>query len=68
MLCLPDGLYRELGAVDPWVEPIVVELSSTAVSELSLLSALAPLMCTDLRLPHSDVLVATGASEEGLAV
>ena len=67
MLCLLDGLYRELGPVDPHAEPIVIELSSVAVSELSLLAALAPLMCTDLRLPHSDVIVATDASEEGLA-
>jgi hypothetical protein len=67
MLCLLDGLYRELGTVDPLVEPVVVQLSSSAASELSLLIALSPLMCADLRLPHSDVIVATDASEEGLA-
>ncbi len=67
MLCLLDGLYRELGTVDSLVEPLVVQLSACAASDLSLLIALSPLMCADLRLPHSDVIVATDASEEGLA-
>ena len=66
MLCLLDGLYRELGPVDDALEPLVIGVSAGVSSELSLLAVLAPLMSADLRLVHSDALVATDASEEGL--
>ena len=62
MLYLLDGLFRELGAVDPILEPLVIGVSPTASSEPSLLVVQAPLMCTDPRLPHSDVLIATDVS------
>jgi hypothetical protein len=65
MLCLLDSLYRNLGDVES--DPEVVPLQPCECTDLGLLSALAPLMVTDLRLPHSDRLLATDASDTMLA-
>jgi hypothetical protein len=45
----------------------VVPLQPSECTDLGLLAALAPLMATDLRLPHSERLLATDASDGKLA-